>query len=103
MRVFEYSGQLVSEVAGECDVKAICQAASSNPARYPLLAGVDEYDDTTFNPRQAVMLIAELGRLTAAADDPYLSDAVAALITLAELLLPARRRPPHRRLVFNGD
>jgi hypothetical protein len=60
VRVVEYSGQLVSELAGECDVKAVCRAASSDPAGYPLLAGVDEYDDTTFNPRQAVMLPAEL-------------------------------------------
>ncbi|WP_153040257.1 hypothetical protein [Actinoplanes sp. TFC3] len=103
VRVVEYSGKLVSEIAGECDVKAICQAASSNPAQYPLLAGVDAYDDTTFNPRQTAMLIAELERLTATVDFLHLSDSIAPLITLAELLLPAPRRPHHRRLVFSGD
>jgi hypothetical protein len=103
MRVVDYSGQLVSEIAGECDVKAVCRAASSDPAEYPLLAGEDEYDDTTFNPRQAVMLIAELERLAAVTDHSHLGDAIAPLINLSTLLLAAPRRPHHRRLVFNGD
>jgi hypothetical protein len=101
VQVHEYSGRLVSTMAG--DARDLCRAASSDPAQYPLLAGVDEYDDTTFNPRQAVMLIAELERLKAAADCSHLSDAIAPLITLAKLLLPAPGRPHHRRLVFNGD
>jgi hypothetical protein len=103
VRVVEYSGKLVSEIAGECDVRAVCRAASSDPAEYPLLAGVDEYDDTTFNPRQAVMLIAELRRLAAVPDRAHSGEASAPLIALAELLLPAPRRPHHRRLIFNGD
>jgi hypothetical protein len=49
------------------------------------------------------MLIAELEQLTAVTDDRNLHDAIAQLITLAELLVPAPRRPHHRRLVFNGD
>ncbi|MBU2665525.1 hypothetical protein KOI35_18615 [Actinoplanes bogorensis] len=54
---------------------------------------MDEYDDTTFNARQAVMVIAELGKLPAT--EP--------LIALTELLLPAPGRPHHRRLIFSGD
>ncbi|MEU8820815.1 hypothetical protein [Actinoplanes sp. NPDC048796] len=101
VRVVEYSGQIVKD--GGRYVEAVLEATSSDVARYPLLAGVDEYDDTTFNPRQAVMLIAELEQLTAMTDDQNLHEAISQLITLAELLVPAPRRPRHRRLVFNGD
>jgi len=103
VRVVEYSGQVVEQVDDDCDVTAVWRTASSDPARYPLLAGVDEHDDTTFNPRQTVMLIAELERLAAATDRLHMSDAVARLIALAELLAPAPRRPHHRRLQFIGD
>jgi len=103
VEVYEYTGRLVAQSTGGCDVVAVCRAASDHPARYPLLAGVDELDDTTFNARQSVVLIAELTRLAAATDVPDLRDAATELITLAELLVPAPRRPHHRRLVFNGD
>ena len=101
MHVVEYSGELVSEMIDKGDVTAICQAVTSDRAAYPLLAGVDEYDDTTFNARQAAVLADELRRL--ATERPDLVDATARLITLAELLAPAPRRPHHRRLIFNGD
>jgi hypothetical protein len=78
-------------------------ATSFDADRYPLLAGVDEYDDTTFNPRQAAMLIAELKQLSAATEDRDLQETIAQLVSLAELLVPAPRRPHHRRLIFNGD
>jgi hypothetical protein len=99
VRVDEYTGKLVSMVAG--DARDLCRAASSDPVRYPLLSGVDEYDDTTFNARQAVRLIAELEILQI--DYPQWSDAIAPLIILAKLLPPAPGRPRHRRLIFNGD
>ncbi|WP_157437850.1 hypothetical protein [Actinoplanes subtropicus] len=100
VRVVEYTGQIVTEGG---DIGAVIRATSSDAAQYPLLAGVDEYDDTTFNSRQAAMLIAELEQLTAVTDDRNLHEAIAQLITLAKLLVPAPRRPHHRRLVFNGD
>ena len=99
--VFEYTDQVVSRLTGECDVAAICAAASADAAAYPLLAGVDAYDDTTFNPRQAGMLVDELSKL--GATHPDLDRDTAHLIDLAELLRPAPGRPHHRRLVFNGD
>ena len=99
--VFEYTDQLVSQVTGGCDVAAVCRAASSDRAGYPLLAGVDDHDDTTFNARQAVMLVEELTRL--GIDRPDLGRDAAQLIVLAELLPPAPGRPHHRRLVFSGD
>ncbi len=101
VQVFEYTGQLVAQVDSDRDVRAVCAAAASQPAHYPLLAGVDQYDDTTFNARQAVMLIAELDRLAAAF--PELREEVAPLRAAAQLLEPAPRRPHHRRLIFNGD
>jgi hypothetical protein len=100
VRVIEYSGEVVEMLATGYDVEPVREAAASDPGRYPLLAGIDEYDDTTFNARQAKVLITELTSLAATEE---LAGTATQLITLAELLLPAPGRPHHRHLVFVGD
>ncbi|WP_146163958.1 hypothetical protein [Pseudosporangium ferrugineum] len=101
VRVVEYTGQIVA--GGSRNALGVSRAASEDPAAYPLLAGVDELDDTIFNWRQSVVLIDELHRLAAATQDPEVRAAAADIISLAELLAPAPQRPHHRRLIFIGD
>jgi hypothetical protein len=102
VRVTEYSGQVVTEL-NQPDVSTVCRLTATDTTRYPLLAGVDEYDDTTFNPRQGRMLIAELEALAKATNEAHLRDVIAELVAAARQLLPAPQRPHHRRLVFLGD
>lgn len=102
VRVTEYFGQVVTEL-NEPDVSTVCRLAAADPTRYPLLAGIDEYDDTIFNPRQAPTLIAELEALAKATDESHLRDVIAALVAAARQLQPAPQRSHHRRLVFLGD
>lgn len=87
---------------GAVDVNRLC-AQATDPARYPLLAGVDEYDDTYFNSRQADRLVSELTTLAADHPDQDMSRATARIIALAELLQAAPGRPHHRQLIFIGD
>jgi hypothetical protein len=58
--VIEFSGDVVDELRASVDVGRICEAVREATDRYPVLAGVDEYDDTIFNGRQLGALIAEL-------------------------------------------
>ncbi|WP_203961244.1 hypothetical protein [Actinocatenispora thailandica] len=101
VRVVEYSGAVVGRLEAPVDVNRLCAVAAGDPARYPLLAGVDKYDHTYFNSRQSMVLVQELEALAAATSDVGL--AAEAVRQLAELLRPARGRPHHRQLVFVGD
>jgi hypothetical protein len=103
VRVQEYTGEVVAALDGAVDVNRLSAHAAVDPARYPLLAGVDEYDDTYFNSRQADRLVSELATLAADHPDQDVTRAVARIIALAELLRAAPGRPHHRQLVFIGD
>ncbi len=50
VRVQEFSGVLVQRLDGPADVAALCAFVTTEPGVYPMLAGVDPYDDTCFNP-----------------------------------------------------
>lgn len=52
VRVEEYSGAVVEWLNGPVDVGALCSFVTTEPGLYPLLTGVDPYDDTCFNQRQ---------------------------------------------------
>jgi hypothetical protein len=52
-------GEVVAALDGAVDIKRLC-AQATDTTRYPLLAGVDEYDDTYFNSRQAGRIVSEL-------------------------------------------
>ncbi len=103
VRVQEFTGAVVERLDDPVDIRALCAFAASEPRRYPLLSGVDPYDDTCFNPRQAAMLAAELRTIIeqSTADAPR--EAARAVLRLASLLEIAPRRPHHRRLLFIGD
>ncbi|GAA4606242.1 hypothetical protein BJY16_005729 [Actinoplanes octamycinicus] len=103
VRVQEYTGEVVDTLKSVVDVNRLAAYAFMDPARYPLLAGVDEYDDTYFNSRQAERLIAELKALAVEHPDEKVTEAAAPVIALAELLRAAPGRPHHRQLVFIGD
>jgi hypothetical protein len=101
--VWEYTGVLVERLTDAAGVAALCSFAGSEPSRYPLLSGVDPYDDTCFNPRQTAGLAAELRSIIDRSEDGRVRAAAQAVLQLASLLEVAPRRPHHRRLVFSGD
>lgn len=103
VRVQEYTGAGVAALDSAVGVNRLSAHAALDPARYPLLAGVDEYDDTYFNSRQAERLVSELAALAADHPDQEVAKAAARIIALAELLRAAPGRPHHRQLVFSGD
>lgn len=103
VQVIEFSGAVVARLDVEVDVNRLCAAAAEDPARYPLLSGVDEYDDTYFNSRQSARLAQELESITADDSGVDLRPTAEAIMELAGLLRPAPGRPHHRRLVFVGD
>lgn len=83
------------ELRGNTDMSTILGAARR--LELPLLMSTDEFDDTTFNQRQAGTISTELGRITQEMEaDP---EAVAELTHMVEYVL----RRAHRYLVFNGD
>jgi hypothetical protein len=100
VRVIEFSGGVVDELRASVDVGRICKAVREAIDRYPVLAGIDEYDDTIFNGRQLGALIAELNTLATTTDDAVLLAAIAEVLRLADLVMPAPPRPTHRRLVL---
>ncbi|WP_350279325.1 hypothetical protein [Kribbella sp. HUAS MG21] len=99
----EYTGTLVRAVDSSVDVSALCSYAAQDQLAYPLLSGVDPYDDTIFNARQAAVLSMELASLAAEAPDESLRMAAVELLSLAALLEVQPGRPHHRRLLFIGD
>jgi hypothetical protein len=103
VRVQEYNGEVVDTLDCAVAVERLSAYAVMDPARYPLLAGVDEYDDTYFNSRQAKRLASELAALAVDHPDQEVAKAAAGIIALAELLQAAPGRPHHRQLVFIGD
>ena len=76
VRVIEFSGDVVDELRASVDVGRICEAVREAADRYPVLAGVDGYDDTIFNGRQLGALIAELDTLATTTDDAVLLAAI---------------------------
>jgi hypothetical protein len=104
VHVTEYSGAVVATLDSLApgDINRLCALAAADPTRYPLLSGVDEYDDTVFNPRQSLQLARELHTLAPAGGDG-LRLTIQAVLQLIDLLQPAPGRPHHRRLVFSGD
>ncbi|PPK93374.1 hypothetical protein CLV92_1102 [Kineococcus xinjiangensis] len=103
VRVQEYSGTLVEE---DCEhpYSRLVDVAAATPADFPLLAGVDRYDDTIFNPRQCRALLKEVQALMQQVEDKDLRRTAERLSTLADLVIPSRdHRTTHRRLWFNGD
>lgn len=101
--VREFSGDVVDRLVGSPDVGPICSFAETHPALYPLLAGIDPYDDTYFNSRQAAMLATELQKVVERTPHESVREAAVALIRLASLLEAAPLRPHHRRLIFRGS
>jgi hypothetical protein len=100
VHVTEFSGKMVARLEAPVDVNQLCAVAAEDPARYPLLAGVDEYDDTYFNSRQSIRLAQELESIAATAGLDHTAEAI---LRLVDLLRPAPGRPHHRQLVFVGD
>lgn len=103
VRVQEYRGKLVATLDGPADIRELCELAALDPTRYPMLSGIDPYDDTCFNSRQAAMVASELNLLAHETERGPIRDAVAVLLPLVAMLEVARGRPPHRRLTFIGD
>ncbi|RZU54028.1 hypothetical protein EV385_5965 [Krasilnikovia cinnamomea] len=103
VRVQEYTGEVVDTLDSAVGVNRLAAHAANDPARYPLLAGVDETDDTYFNSRQANRLVSELATLAADHPDPEVATAATRIIALADLLRAAPGRPHHRQLIFIGD
>ena len=69
VKVEEFSGELVQRLDGSADPAALCSFVTTEPGLYPMLAGVDPYDDTCFNARQAAVLTAELRAVAERATD----------------------------------
>jgi hypothetical protein len=103
VHVREHTGGLVAEPSQPVDINRLCHAAAADPDQYPLLSGIDEYDDTIFNLIQSRRLVLELKALSADSRDSELQAAAAAVLALASLLEPAPGRPHHRQLFFIGD
>lgn len=104
VEVREYSGVVVEQSTADAAATAsLCSLAASEPSRYPLLSGVDPYDDTWFNSRQTARLATELQSITERSKDDRVRAAAQAILQLASLLEVAPRRPHHRQLLFNGD
>ena len=103
VHVREFSGTTVASLDRPVNVNQLCAVAADDPARYPLLSGVDEHDDTYFNARQSLRLGQELKLIAADGSDPELREAAEAISLLAGLLQPAPGRPHHRLLIFTGD
>jgi hypothetical protein len=101
--VKEYTGTIVARLDGPENVNRLCAVAAEDPARYPLLSGVDDLDDTYFNARQSVRLAQELKLLAGDGSDLELREAAEAILLLADLLPAAPKRPHHRLLIFDGD
>ena len=103
--VREFTGAVVAQ--GEFRrgdvVVAATLAAKEDHARFPLLAGVDQYDDTVFNALQCRRLVDELAALRHGLAD----DAAAAVDELGRLarlvIVDGPGQPAHRRLHFVGD
>jgi hypothetical protein len=98
--VQEFSGDLVKRAGS--DINALCAFVNQNATAYPLLRGIDPYDDTCFNRLQAVSLADELKAIAQHAPEPV-SAVAQELLSLTALLEAAPNRPGHRRLVFSGD
>ena len=103
VQVLEYGGALVARVGGSVDVKVLCSFAALDRSAFPLLSGVDPYDDTTFNARQAAVLAVELRAIAELVGPESVRQAAAALLPLVALLETQPGRPHHRRLLFSGD
>ncbi|MCO1615414.1 hypothetical protein M8C11_11885 [Micromonospora sp. CPM1] len=103
VQVREYSGVVVEQLTDAAGIASLCSLAASEPSRYPLLSGVDPYDDTWFNSRQAARLAIELQSIIERSKDERVRAAGQAILQLASLLEIAPRRPHHRQLLFNGD
>lgn len=103
VQVREYSGVVVEQLTDAAAIASLCSLAASEPSRYPLLSGVDPYDDTWFNSRQTARLATELQSITERSKDDRVRAAAQAILQLASLLEDAPRRPHHRQLLFNGD
>ncbi|MEU4287832.1 hypothetical protein AB0E63_06395 [Kribbella sp. NPDC026596] len=103
VRVREYTGEVIAHLDASVDILGLCDVAATEPTKFPMLSGIDRYDDTRFNSLQAVMMASELGLLSRQTEQAQVRDAVAALLPLVALLEPARGRPHHRRLDFTGD
>ncbi|MEV1075216.1 hypothetical protein [Micromonospora parva] len=103
VQVREYSGVVVEQLTDAASIASLCSLAASEPSRYPLLSGVDPYDDTWFNSRQAARLATELQSIIERSKDDGVRVAGQAILQLASLLEIAPGRPHHRQLLFNGD
>jgi hypothetical protein len=103
VHVREFTGEVVAKLSDPADIGRLCSFAATDPARYPLLSGVDPYDDTYFNARQASRLALELQALAERIEEAELLAAVTALLPLTFLLEVAPGRPHHRQLIFIGD
>jgi hypothetical protein len=103
VHIKEYTGETVAVLEWPAGANRLCAVAAAEAARYPLLAGVDEYDDTYFNARQCVPLAGELEILATQSADPDVQGAAQAMLRLVDLMRPAPGRPHHRQLIFSGD
>ncbi|MBM7491663.1 hypothetical protein JOD64_002885 [Micromonospora luteifusca] len=102
VEVWEYTGVVVEQLT-DASIESLCSLAASEPSRYPLLSGVDPYDNTWFNSRQTARLAIELQSIIERSKDDRVRAAGQAILQLASLLEIAPRRPHHRQLLFNGD
>ncbi|MFC0622841.1 hypothetical protein [Kribbella deserti] len=103
INVREYTGALVDSWGDDGTVAELCELAAEQPDKYPLLWGVDRYDDTYFNARQAVRMLTELELLSGQPEAVRFRETIVQILRVVSLLEPAPRRPHHRRLHFSGD